>query len=85
MGNLALLDTHTNRSYQDSLFRQKRKIIIDRESKGLFVPVCTKNIFLKVYSKKLDKMDIWGEDDKRDYIKEMDNILNLFFDGRFGR
>ena len=85
MGNLTLLDAQTNRSYQNSTFVEKRKIIIDRESKGLFVPLCTKNIFLKVYSKNLDSMDSWGADDKRDYIEEMDKILKVFFDGRFGR
>ncbi len=85
MGNLTLLDAQTNRSYQNSTFVEKRKIIIGRESKGLFVPLCTKNIFLKVYSKNLDIMDSWGADDKKDYIEEMDKTLKVFFDGRFGR
>jgi len=85
LGNLTLLDAQTNRSYQNSSFVDKRKVIIDRESKGLFVPLCTKNIFLKVYSKNLDNMDNWGADDKKDYIEEMDKTLKTFFDGRFGR
>lgn len=45
LGNLTLLDAQTNRSYQNSSFVDKRKVIIDRESKGLFVPLCTKIYF----------------------------------------
>lgn len=83
MGNLTLLDAQTNRSYQDKPFLDKRTIIIERESKGLFVPICTKNVFLKVYSKNLQDMDSWGNDDKKDYLEAMDSLLKLFFDGGF--
>jgi len=83
IGNLTLLDLQTNRSYKDAPFNEKRKIIIERESKGLFVPLCTKNIFLKVYSRDLSKMDIWGDADKADYIKAMDETLAIFFEGSF--
>ena len=82
LGNLTLLDAQTNRSYQDAPFVEKRKVIIERESKGLFVPICTKNIFLKVYSNNLSDMDIWGTDDKKDYICSMERVLKSFFEGR---
>ena len=82
LGNLTLLDAQTNRSYQDAPFVEKRKVIIERESKGLFVPICTKNIFLKVYSNNLSDMDIWGNDDKKDYICSMEHVLKSFFEGR---
>jgi hypothetical protein len=84
IGNLTLLDAQTNRSYQNAPFEEKRKFIIERVSKGLFVPLCTKNIFLKVYSKNLNDMYIWGNEDKKDYIDAMENTLESFFDGRFG-
>lgn len=83
--NLALLDCHTNRSYQDTPFEGKRKTIIERESKGLFVPLCTKNIFLKVYSKNIDDMVLWSENDKADYIAAVKQTLDTFFDGRLGQ
>ena len=85
LGNLTLLDAQTNRSYQNAPFVEKRKIIIERESKGLFVPLCTKNIFLKVYSKNLDNMDHWENDDKKDYIEAMELTLRSFFDGMFAK
>lgn len=83
LGNLTLLDSQTNRGYKNAPFVDKRKAVIERESKGLFVPLCTKNIFLKVYSKELSDMSIWGNDDKKDYIEAMDQTLNSFFEGRF--
>ncbi|WP_373844788.1 DUF262 domain-containing protein [Clostridium sp.] len=85
LGNLTLLDAQTNRSYQDAPFVEKRKIIIERESKGLFVPLCTKNIYLKVYSKNLSDMDIWGNEDKKDYVDAMEHTLKSFFDGGLGK
>ena len=79
MENLTLLDAQTNRSYKDAPFAEKRKIIIARESNGLFVPLCTKNIFLKVYSKNPGDMNIWGSSDKKDYIEAIERILESFF------
>ena len=85
--NLTLLDQSTNRSQEYACveFKEKRNIILERESKGLFVPLCTKNIFLKAYSSNFDNMDVWSGDDKKDYIAEMDKILKLFFAGRFSK
>ena len=83
MGNLALLDEQTNRSYKDAPFEMKRSIIIERESKGQFVPLCTKNVFLKMYSTDLSEMDKWGEKDKIDYIKKMEETLKSFFEEWF--
>lgn len=84
LGNLTLLDCHTNRGYKDKEFPEKREIIIERESKGLFVPLCTKNVFMKVYAKELRNMDmnIWSERDKEDYISSMKQTLDTFFEGR---
>lgn len=79
LGNLTLLDARTNRSYQDSPFEQKRKIIIEVDAKGRFVPVCTRNVFLKVYSEDIENFEVWSDDDKNDYIKAMKFEFNKFF------
>lgn len=83
IGNLTLLDAQTNRSYQDQPFEYKRKVILEREANGLFVPLCTKNVFLKVYSKNVKNMNAWESDDKKDYVEAMNGIFNLFFNGGF--
>jgi len=82
IGNLTLLDTKTNSSYKDAPFDVKRKVIIERESKGLFIPLCTKNVFLKVYSKKTENinMNMWDDEDKKDYTDEIEQMLKLFFE-----
>jgi hypothetical protein len=82
--NLTLLDRGTNRrrEYACKTFDEKRKIIIEREAKGLFVPLCTKSIFLKVYSHEVIDMSKWEYEDKMDYIKAITDTLNSFF-GRF--
>lgn len=83
--NLTLLERGINRSplYAAKPFNEKRQLIIEREANGLFVPLCTKNVFLKVYTKKPIDMEIWSSDDKTDYIGAICEILAQFLDGRF--
>ena len=78
--NLTLLDYKTNREhdYSNKPFSEKRKIIICKDSRGKFVPICTKNVFLKVYS--TDKLtDKWEDDDKIDYVKAIIKTFKEFF------
>lgn len=81
IGNLTLLDAETNRSYKNAPYKEKRAIILEREKKGLFVPLCTKNIFLKAYSNDLGDMEKWNEHDKENYVKSIVEILDIFFEG----
>lgn len=75
ISNLALLDSKTNRSYGNSFFPIKRKRIIDNDGKGIFVPIATKNLFLKYYSTKSDNLMSWGEDDAKDYLEAIQLVL----------
>lgn len=81
LGNLTLLDRLTNRSYQDKPFHEKRQILLTREARGQFVPLCTKNVFLKAYSQELDQMRLWTEEDKADYLEAVAQTLDAFFKG----
>lgn len=72
ISNLALLDAGTNRSYQNAIFPIKRTTIIEREKSGTFIPVCTKNVFMKFYSSGIPQMTFWGHDDRNNYLS---NIL----------
>lgn len=49
------------------------------DAKGRFVPVCTRNIFLKVYSDEIENFEVWSDNDKTDYIKAMKLEFNKFF------
>jgi uncharacterized protein with ParB-like and HNH nuclease domain len=76
LSNLVLLDAGTNRGYKNSVFPVKRKTIIEKEKAGTFVPICTKNVFMKYYSHKIEQMTFWGEKDRNQYFSNIkDNYL----------
>ena len=65
IGNLALLDAETNRSYGNSLFIKKRAELQKREQQGKFIPQGTKIAFMKYFSGSRLALDKWGTEDKR--------------------
>jgi uncharacterized protein with ParB-like and HNH nuclease domain len=75
IGNLVLLDDKTNRMYKNAFFPVKRKHIIQKERQGVYVPLCTKNVFLKAYSQKLGEIMYWNSNDAEDYRKEINRLL----------
>jgi hypothetical protein len=78
LGNLALLDASTNRSYKSAIFPIKRARIIENDSLGIFIPICTKNAFLKYYSKSYNELAQWGEDEANDYVAAIKHVLAGF-------
>lgn len=81
IGNLTLLDSATNRSYGNSLFITKRKIIIERMKNGIFVPVSTSYVFMKLFDDEGTRRTLWTEEDMRKYQKyicyELSDYLNI--------
>jgi hypothetical protein len=80
ISNLALLDAGTNRGYKNAVFPIKRKIIIEKDMYGKFIPLCTKNVFLKYYSDKIDQMTFWGKTDQKSYLKTINRVIFSYFD-----
>lgn len=80
IANLALLDAATNRSYKNAMFPIKRKTIIENDMNGVFVPICTKNVFLKSYSKKLGEVMYWSKRDADYYLASIKQMLNEYLD-----
>ena len=79
IGNLALLDSGTNRGYKNAVFPIKRYKILQTDQAGTFVPLCTRNVFLKCYSKKLENMFVWASEDQDDYRNAIaDKFLEFF-------
>lgn len=76
ISNLALLDSATNRSYGNAFFPIKRKRIIENDSNGVFVPIATKNLFLKYYTPRVNKPECWTEDDGRYYREAIVKTIN---------
>ncbi|PXY43188.1 DUF262 domain-containing protein [Flavobacterium hydrophilum] len=78
LSNLTLLDSSTNRSYKNAVFPFKRRIIIDRDRKGIFIPICTKNVFLKYFSDYPPKISFWSQEDRENYENDLFKVLNSY-------
>jgi len=79
LGNLTLLDRSTNRSYQNAIFPIKRRRIIRLDKLATFVPLCTKNVFLKYYSNQVNNMLFWEPCDSEDHFEAIAEMLITFF------
>ena len=70
LGNLALLDATTNKSYGNSLFVEKRAIIAEKIKQGQFVPLCTQWAFSKHFGDTVvPDLTRWTKEDKNEYNK----------------
>ena len=94
IGNLVLLDAHTNTSFHNSLFPRKRKIVIIasglRHSKqendevlrvqSVYVPVCTQQVYTKAYNKRNDvTLNAWTKVDFSLYLNDIKEKLSFYF------
>ncbi|MCX6306924.1 MAG: DUF262 domain-containing protein [Bacteroidetes bacterium] len=77
LSNLALLDGGTNSALSNNIFIVKRGLIIQKEITGEFIPICTRNVFLKYYSENPSQLFFWSEQDRNEYIKEMKTMLEI--------
>ena len=82
ISNLTLLDERTNRSYKNSVFAVKRHRILKLDQAGIFVPLCTRNVFLKCYTPHVDNLMFWSEDDREGYEETITKALVNFFCGK---
>lgn len=78
LGNMALLNSSINRSYGNAYFAIKRMHIQDKDSEGIFIPLATKNVFMKYYSKRVDSMLVWTNADADCYLAAIKNKLSRF-------
>ena len=78
--NLTLLDDRTNRGYGNALFPTKRMKIIEKEKAGIFIPPCTKSMFLKYYTSDDDNnsqwKNTWTREDGTCYMEAIQTIMN---------
>ncbi len=82
INNLTLLNSDINRSYKDAPFPYKRFFIIQQDKEGgHFIPLGTRNLFLKYYSSSknsVSSLDLmrWNEADKEDYLSFIHSIVD---------
>lgn len=73
--NMALLSTKDNSSLNNSIFPIKKDKIKELDEKGSFIPIGTKNVFLKYYSKDVEQNVSWNIEDQNAYFDELKKIL----------
>lgn len=81
LANLTLLDSSTNRGYKNAPFAVKRQKILLRDKAGVFIPLCTRNVFLKAYSTPPGNLIIWTDEDGEAYRTAITDTLISFFLG----
>ena len=75
LSNMALLTVGENAALNNSTFDVKRMKIIAMDKAGEYIPVCTRNVFMKYYSYSDTKLHFWSEEDRKGYISAMNNVL----------
>lgn len=76
--NMALLQKDNNAALNNSTFGVKRNKIIEMDKDGMYIPYCTKMVFLKYYTNTEDtrsKFYFWAEEDRNSYINEIRDVL----------
>jgi hypothetical protein len=63
------LDRDDNAALNNSVFEVKRRRVLELDRQGKFLPVCTRQIFLKYYSDaEGQQLHLWGPGDREAYL-----------------
>lgn len=73
--NMALLTVGENAALSNSTFDVKRVKILEMDRRSDYIPVCTKNVFMKYYSSSDTKLHFWSEEDRINYVQAMNDVL----------
>jgi hypothetical protein len=80
--NFALLNASTNKSYGNDIYPLKRKRIISDEE-SVYTPICTRAMFEKAYSQKLNNLMAWTRTDAKDFWNYICDTLKDFLPESF--
>ncbi|AIG30909.1 hypothetical protein IA01_10740 [Flavobacterium psychrophilum] len=78
LDNLALLAKSDNSALNNSIFPVKRNKIIQMEKDGKFIPLTTRNAFLKYYNEKDIQPFYWSKSDKQNYFANIEETIKPF-------
>lgn len=42
---------------------------------GTFIPICTKNVFMKYYSTNVKDLEVWNESDRISYFDRIQAVI----------
>lgn len=70
--NLALLSGGDNSVLGNAVFEVKRRRILELDKKGAFIPICTRQVFLKYYTDaNAHQIHFWSTQDRESYLQAM--------------
>jgi hypothetical protein len=70
ISNLALLSSGHNSALSNGVFEVKRRRILDLDRSGAYIPVCTRQVFLKYYTKaNAQQIHFWSAQDREAYLQ----------------
>lgn len=79
ISNLALLHGGDNSALSNSTFAAKREEILRRDRAGSYIPVCTRDVFLKYYSPAGEhQMHLWSNKDREHYLRALLSTLSPY-------
>ncbi|WP_034919689.1 DUF262 domain-containing protein [Gillisia sp. CAL575] len=78
LDNLALLSKKQNSSLNNAIFPVKRKKILQLEKEGMYIPITTKNVFLKYYTSSDLQPYYWSKVDKENYYRDIEEKLEPY-------
>lgn len=79
LANMALLDVSQNAALSNSVFDVKRHRVINYDKEGRYIPICTKHVFFKYYTQESPSLFFWGEADRRDYVKALNEKISPYY------
>lgn len=79
IANLALLDRDVNSALNNGVFEVKRRAIIEWDKAGAYIPVCTRNAFLKYYTAAdAQQVHFWSAQDREGYLDELVAVVSPY-------
>lgn len=81
LGNLTLLTIRDNSALNNQTFAAKRNELIKWDKEGKFIPMGTKNVFLKYYSEDVKDPYLWRSEDAKAYVNDIKGKFESFFGG----
>tara|TARA_R110002167_G_scaffold341691_1_gene550160 strand:+ start:4301 stop:6331 length:2031 start_codon:yes stop_codon:yes gene_type:complete len=83
LSNMALLGGIENTKLSNSVFEVKRKKILQMDASGSYIPLCTKNVFLKYHNVNeenfaIQQLYFWGENDRKNYLAHINDVLSEY-------
>lgn len=78
IGNLCLLDKASNSKIGNNIFSIKRIDIEKLGNKGKLIPIATKEVFNKIFSKNIKHKDLFTKEDREDYMNAIIEVLKNY-------